>query len=443
MNRIIIYLFYSLLCASTNGIHGFRVKLLRRDLVDTRLFPKNITLEERYKRFAELSDARILQLRSITGGKNASGGSTPDMVKPQVHVFFSNVAVVQVAVGIPPYHTYLILDSGSDLTWVQCVGCHNCFPIKNGPFNYKQSSTFDTVKPGERFCELAEQNLCIYIRKYGASECIGILGYETFTFTSDDGSTESHPNVVFGCALETENIALGEGGEENPISGIMGLGMGDQSILKQQSGLTKGRFSYCLPPWFAGSDAHSFLSFGDDAQIAGTDVIVVPLVLPHYHLHLLDISIGGQRLGIDPKLFELKPDGSGGFLIDSGTGFSRLITPAYDAVKNGVVRHFQQLGIQPVPEPTGQVGLCYALPIQAPLGAFMTFHMVGADLDVGFGSVFMYAEGKTEMCMGILPVAAPGPNLLGAMQQANYRFLYDTVASTLSYTREICVPTTS
>ncbi|GMG99650.1 hypothetical protein Nepgr_001490 [Nepenthes gracilis] len=153
------------------------------------------------------------------------------------------------------------------------------------------------------------------------------------------------------------------------------------------------------------------------------------------------ISIGDQRLGIDPKLFELKPDGSGGFFIDSGTGFSRLITPAYDAVKNGVVRHFQQLGIQPVPQPTAPFGLCYALPIQAPLGTLMTFHMAGADFDVRFGSVFMYAQGATEMCMGILPIEPPGPNLLGAMQQANYHFLYDTVASILSYTREICIPT--
>ncbi|GMG99651.1 hypothetical protein Nepgr_001491 [Nepenthes gracilis] len=102
MGKTIIYLFYSLLCTLAYGIHGFHVKLLQRDLVDTRPFPKNLTLEERYKRFVKLFDARILHLRLIRGGRNTSGGATLGMIKPQVHVIFGNVVLVQVAVGTPP-----------------------------------------------------------------------------------------------------------------------------------------------------------------------------------------------------------------------------------------------------------------------------------------------------------------------------------------------------
>lgn len=54
-----------------------------------------------------------------------------------------------------------------------------------------------------------------------------------------------------------------------------------------------------------------------------------------------------------------------------------------------------------------------------------------ADLELEKRTMFLNFEEHNELCTTVLSIVADGPNVLGAAQQANYRFLFDAGASTL------------
>ncbi|CAD6211009.1 unnamed protein product [Miscanthus lutarioriparius] len=57
----------------------------------------------------------------------------------------TNNYVVTVGLGTPARHFTVEFDTGSDLSWVQCKPCHDCYEKKD-------ASTFSTVPCGAREC---------------------------------------------------------------------------------------------------------------------------------------------------------------------------------------------------------------------------------------------------------------------------------------------------
>ena len=47
-------------------------------------------------------------------------------------------------------------------------------------------------------------------------------------------------------------------------------------------------------------------------------------------------------LPINPKEFQLRGNSNGGFIIDSGTGITQLVTNAYNVVRNEIVRYLKK-----------------------------------------------------------------------------------------------------
>ena len=41
--------------------------------------------------------------------------------------------LIDIFVGAPPKHVWLIHDAGNDLNWIQCVPCYDCFE-QSGPY---------------------------------------------------------------------------------------------------------------------------------------------------------------------------------------------------------------------------------------------------------------------------------------------------------------------
>jgi len=57
-------------------------------------------------------------------------------------------------VGTPPKHVWLILDTGSDLSWIQRDPCYDCFE-QNGPYySPKDSITYSNISCYDRCCQL-------------------------------------------------------------------------------------------------------------------------------------------------------------------------------------------------------------------------------------------------------------------------------------------------
>lgn len=87
----------------------------------------------------------------------------------------------------------------------------------------------------------------------------------------------------------------------------------------------------------------AYLRFGGDISQPTTVLQTTKLVQfkssQAYFIELLGISINGTRLDINPELFSLQFDGSGGCAIDSGTTFT-IIKSAYDVVIRKLLLYF-------------------------------------------------------------------------------------------------------
>lgn len=64
----------------------------------------------------------------------------------------------------------------------------------------------------------------------------------------------------------------------------------------------------------------------------------------------MGISIEGRLLAINPAVFRLRPNLTGGFVMDLGCPYSLLVEPAYGILKAEMVQYFmQRYQWQPLP----------------------------------------------------------------------------------------------
>ncbi|KAL6126315.1 hypothetical protein ACLB2K_074366 [Fragaria x ananassa] len=185
----------------------------------------------------------------------------------------------RIGVGSPPKYLYMVLDTGSDVVWLQCA-----------PFSYGDGSfTF------------------------------GDFSTETLTFRRS-----KVPKVALGCGHDNEGLFVG-------AAGLLGLGRGKLSFPSQTGSRFNSKFSYCLVDRSASSKPSSVV-FGDSAvsrTARFTPLVPNPKLDTFYYMELLGISVGGTRVpGVTASLFKLDPSGNGGVIIDSGTSVTRLTRSA-------------------------------------------------------------------------------------------------------------------
>ncbi|PKI67915.1 hypothetical protein CRG98_011511 [Punica granatum] len=151
----------------------------------------------------------------------------------------------------------------------------------------------------------------------------------------------------------------------------------------------------------------------------------------------------GQCMGttdLDPSLFRFRRDG-GGFILDTGTAPTLLLGPAYDEVKAALVRILRWY-MKPG-HPVKPYDLCYPWPLPwIPHLPSLTFHLQHADLEIDFWNVFQtidVSRGRKVVCLAMHRVSnTQQPSILGAIQQANYRFVHDLTDQSLIFYPEKC-----
>ncbi|PKI67916.1 hypothetical protein CRG98_011512 [Punica granatum] len=403
---LVVFIFLSILSSFPMATNGLTIKLMRRDQVDLNLVPENLSIAEKHKYMLTL---HILEL-SVSASRR----------------------------------TYLLFDTGSPFTWVQCHGCLNCFKIRGGPFDPRRSTTYRTLPFDSPLCQkqLRIRDSCGFRISYPTSSVEGITSLENVLFTTTAGPPMTVPNLVLGCATSAPGVTFGNNdGPHNPISGIFGIAMGlfRDSFMVITQYITKWKFSYCLPSWNAGH-IQSNLLFGDDVKPLPRSAQTTPLQTVQYYLNCYDISVAGKRLNLDRALFRVRPDGTGGFIMDTGTAPTCLVAPAYDKVKEAIVL---SLGRHMRPgTPVRPYDLCYSWPLpRIPQLPSLTFHFQNADLEIDFWNVFQTVQvsrGRKSVCMIMHRADIRAPNLLGAVQQANYRFVHNLRDQTLSFYPETC-----
>jgi hypothetical protein len=232
--------------------------------------------------------------------------------------------VITVRLGSPGVTQTVLMDTGSDVSWVQCVPCSKCYPQADPLFDPRSSSTYSPFPCGSVACAqlgldggCSTSAQCQYIVRYGdGSNTTGTYSSDTLAL----GTDALVQGFEFGCSHLESSF-------EHKIAGLVGLGGDVQSLVSQTAATFGSAFSYCLPPTAATS---GFLTLGADAANSAAFVVTPmhrSLRYPTFYFVLLEaIAVGGTVLDVPPSVF------SAGSIMDSGTIITRLPATAYAAL---------------------------------------------------------------------------------------------------------------
>ncbi|PHU08748.1 hypothetical protein BC332_20608 [Capsicum chinense] len=426
---VLLSFFHLSLVCYCKSVNGFTVDLIHRDSALSPFYNPSSTPYERLQNafHQSFSRASFFNKNSIK--------SIQSTVKPSDGAF-----LMKISIGTPPVDTLVTLDTGSDLSWIQCEPCVNCFQQSSTPiFNPKNSSTYATVDCENLFCQslapiTCKDDICNYKVTYGdKSHTIGELAIETFTFTSSSGGNVPIPLTFFGCGHDNGGTLFPFG-----TTGIIGLGRGDISIVNQMKDDIKGKFSYCLIPFGASKTIDkqtSHINFGDSAVVSGPGVVSTHLTRKEsqksfYYLFLESISIGDKNLPF--KSSKIIPPGQANIIIDSGTTLTLVPSDFYPNLEKAVVASINATRVN---DPAGSFKICYATDIGTIKAPKIVAHFTNADVELSAVNVFI-DFGPGVICLAIVP--SDDLFIFGNLAQMNYLVGYDLVANQVSFLSTDC-----
>ncbi|XP_023523440.1 aspartyl protease family protein 2-like [Cucurbita pepo subsp. pepo] len=362
---------------------------------------------------------------------------------------------IDVFVGSPPKHFSLILDTGSDLNWIQCVPCHDCFEQTGPYYDPKDSISFRNITCSDRRCQLvsspdppqpckSETQSCPYFYWYGdSSNTTGDFALETFTVNLTSSTTRKSEfrrveNVMFGCGHWNRGLFHG-------AAGLLGLGRGPLSFSSQLQSLYGHSFSYCLVDRNSDTSVSSKLIFGEDRDLLTHPELKFTSLIggkenpvdTFYYLQIKSIFVGGEKLQIPEETWNISADGAGGTIIDSGTTLSYFSDPAYRIIKEAFLRKVKNYKLVedfPILHP------CYNVSSADKL-EFPEFEIQFADGTVWKFPVenyFIRIEQFDMVCLAMLGTPKSALSIIGNYQQQNFHILYDTKNSRLGFAPMRC-----
>ncbi|KAF2311182.1 hypothetical protein GH714_019918 [Hevea brasiliensis] len=161
----------------------------------------------------------------------------------------------------------MVLDTGSDVNWVQCAPCADCYQQADPIFEPASSTSYSPLTCDTKHCKSLDisecrNGTCLYEVSYGdGSYTVGDFVTETITLGS-----ASVENVAIGCGHNNEGLFVG-------AAGVLALGGG---LLSFPSQINATGFSYCLVD--RDSDSVSTLEFNSTLL---PNAITAPLIRSH------------------------------------------------------------------------------------------------------------------------------------------------------------------
>ncbi|KAK3194614.1 hypothetical protein Dsin_025924 [Dipteronia sinensis] len=340
----------------------------------------------------------------------------------------------RLGVGTPPRYVYMVLDTGSDIVWLQCSPCKKCYSQTDPVFNPSKSRSYAKVACGSPMCNRLDSpgcgqrtKTCLYQVSYGdGSFTVGDFSTETLTFR---GSRVGR--VALGCGHDNEGLFVG-------AAGLLGLGRGKLSFPSQTGRRYNRKFSYCLVDRSASAKPSSMV-FGDAAvsrTALFTPLVSNPKVDTFYYVELLGISVGGARVPrITASLFKLDSAGNGGVIIDSGTSVTRLTRPAYIALRDAFVAGASNLKRGPE---FSLFDTCFDLSgkteVKVPT---VVLHYRGADVSLPASNYLIPVDSSGTFCFAFAGTMG-GLSIVGNIQQQGFRVVFDMAGSRVGFAPRGC-----
>jgi hypothetical protein len=221
----------------------------------------------------------------------------------------------------------------------------------------------------------------------------------------------------------------------------VGFGRGPLSLISQLASSIPNRFSYCLLPIQDSQSKTSPLLFGEAAKLSGNATSSTPIIKntndptggdeTFYYLALEGISVDNKLLNIPNGTFDIRLDGGGGMIIDSGTTLTLLDPAGYDVLRQELVSLIK------LPVAQGDLNLCYSPPSEGTQPNFptITFHFRGADYPLTKEN-YMITDQNGFLCLAMM--SNTGMSIFGNVQQQNFHILFDMENELLSFEPAVC-----
>nr|GMC90048.1 aspartic proteinase pcs1 [Ipomoea batatas] len=374
---------------------------------------------------------------------------------PRKLPFTHNVTLtVALTVGSPPQNVTMVLDTGSELSWLRC----NETQIKQPVFYPNRSWSYAPVPCSSPTCTTRTQdfsipascdsrNFCHAVLSYAdASSSEGNLAMDTFSIAGTNFT-----GTIFGCM---NSGFSSNSDEDSKTTGLMGMNRGSLSFVSQM-GFDK--FSYCI----SSSDFSGVLLLGDSnftwvIPLNYTPLVQINIPLPYfdrvaYTVHLEGIKVSDKLLPIPKSVFEPDHTGAGQTMVDSGTQFTFLLGEAYTALREEFLNQTRGI-LRVLDDPNyvfqGAMDLCYIVPFnqtRLPPLPSVTLLFQGAEIKVsgdgllyrvrgearGNNSVHCFTFGNAEL-LGIEAY------LIGHHHQQNVWVEFDLARSRIGFAQVRC-----
>ncbi|KAI3931727.1 hypothetical protein MKW92_049437 [Papaver armeniacum] len=238
----------------------------------------------------------------------------------------------KLGIGTPSQDYFLLVDTGSDVSWVNCINCNPCANqteidgLKLKLYDPQRSSTSTKVSCGDPFCSYmnngpacsSDGGSCEYHLEYAdASESAGYLVTDTILFDQVAGNhqtTFASSPITFGCGVQQSGNLVSPKGA---LDGIVGFGAATTSILSQlaSTGKVRKKFAHCLD----GKRGGGIFVIGEVMQ---PKLRTTPLVAhqTHYNVIMESVQVGEAVLNVSELVFRDKTEA----IIDSGTTLAYL-----------------------------------------------------------------------------------------------------------------------
>ncbi|KAL0913483.1 hypothetical protein M5K25_016947 [Dendrobium thyrsiflorum] len=431
---------------SVYGTGGFSVDLIHRDSPRSPLSDSSSTPSSRFKSAVERSFSRANYFRNAmqqnTPSFSASSPSASENLYSGITANGSEY-LMSFYVGSPAKEVIAIVDTGSDLIWIQCKPCKECYPQKIPLFDPQASSTYKVISCKADSCpalpseSCSHGSECEYTYAYADGSFVdGFLSTETLSFDSTGGRRVQVPSTLFGCTHHS-NGTFSDG------SGLVGLGGGQLSLIRQLGSSIESKFSYCLPS-LAQSSATTRLNFGSSAVVSGSNSVTTPLIPgkpdTFYFLHLDQISVDGQgSVLVNPSMQAAVNAHQGNIIIDSGTTFTFIDNETLQSVAKNLAR---SVSFPQVADPNGLFSLCLNVSGSGDNDKLpnITFHFSGgAPVVLPDDNTFVEVAENT-VCLALLPSEFDGigVNIFGNIAQQNFHIGYDLSAMQLTIAPADC-----
>ncbi|CAL9239752.1 unnamed protein product [Arabidopsis halleri] len=349
---------------------------------------------------------------------------------------------VLLQIGNPPKAFEFDIDTGSDLTWVQCdAPCTGC----NLPPKLQYKPKGNTVPCSDPICLALHipnnpqcpnpKEQCDYEVNYAdQGSSMGALVIDQFPFKLLNGLA-MQPRLAFGCGYDQSYPSAHP---PPATAGVLGLGRGKIGLLTQlvSAGLTRNVVGHCLS-----SKGGGYLFFGD-TLIPSLGVAWTPLLSPDNHY-----TTGPAEL-----LFNGKPTGLKGLklIFDTGSSYTYFNSKTYQTIVN-LIRNDLKVSPLKVAKEDKTLPICWkgAKPFKSVLEVKNFFKIItinftnarrNTQLQIPPESYLIISK-TGNACLGLLngsEVGLQNSNVIGDISMQGLLIIYDNEKQQLGWVSSNC-----